>query len=81
VYVADFNNNRIQAFTGSGDFIVEWGMGGGGNGQFRGPYGVAIGAGGVVYVADSGNNRIQVFGPNSTSASSRTLGSLKAKYR
>jgi len=42
-------------------FELKWGSYGGGDGQFREPYGVAVDAEGNVYVADSNNNRIQRF--------------------
>jgi sugar lactone lactonase YvrE len=65
VYVADTYNNRIQKFDSSDginyNFITEWGSSGSGNGQFNGPWGVAVDSSGNVYVADSVNNRIQKF--------------------
>lgn len=61
VYVADFDNDRIQAFTRSGEVLVEWGATGEEPGQFRGPAGLAIGADGSVYVTDVYNHRVQRF--------------------
>jgi DNA-binding beta-propeller fold protein YncE len=61
VYVADFDNDRVQAFTRSGEVIVEWGATGQEPGQFRGPAGVAIAADGSVFVTDTYNHRIQHF--------------------
>src|SRR5262245_25435245 len=40
-------------------FIPAWGTYGGGDGQFYGPKGVAVGGSGDVYVAD--DSRVQVF--------------------
>jgi DNA-binding beta-propeller fold protein YncE len=37
VYVADQGNNRIQKFTSAGVFIMQWGVFGGGTGQFNSP--------------------------------------------
>src|SRR5215831_6638944 len=42
-------------------YLTQWGTLGAGNGQFYGPYDVAVDAGGNVYVVDSGNERIQKF--------------------
>jgi DNA-binding beta-propeller fold protein YncE len=64
VYVADWNNDRIQKFTGDGTFITKWGSEGWGYGKFHGPSSIAIDSSGNVYVADWGNNRIQVFAPS-----------------
>ena len=61
VYVADYDNDRIQYFTASGSYLGQWGSHGSGNGQFDYPYGVAVAPGGDVYVADSDNNRVQYF--------------------
>lgn len=61
VYVADFDNDRVQAFTRAGELIVEWGATGRGPGQFRGPAGVAIGGDGSVFVTDHYNRRVQRF--------------------
>ncbi len=54
-------NNRIQKFTSAGVYITQWGKSGTGNGQFNGPYGIALDGANNVYVADPGNNRIQKF--------------------
>lgn len=66
VYVGDggvpAGNKRIQKFTRDGTYVTQWGSSGTGNGQFNGPYGVAVDASGTfVYVADYGNHRIQKF--------------------
>lgn len=66
VYVADYNNNRIQKFTSNGIFITMWGTSGSGNGQFNHPCGIAIDSGGNVYVADTQNARIQKFSSTGT---------------
>jgi hypothetical protein len=64
VYVADNGNHRIQKFTGTGVFIMQWGSQGSGNGQFQAPAGVGCDASGDVYVADTGNSRIEKFTGN-----------------
>ena len=65
VYVADTGKHCIQKFTSTGIFVTKWGQsgpgGGGGDGQLRGPYGVAVSSSGNVYVADTENCRIQKF--------------------
>ena len=61
VYVADYNNHRIQKFDSSGNFISKWGSEGSGDGQFFIPSSVATDLSGNVYVAEWGNNRIQKF--------------------
>lgn len=63
LYVSDANNNRIQVFDAMGAYLTTiGGSNGGGNSQFIGPMGVAIGPDGAVYVADYwDNNRIQKF--------------------
>ncbi len=45
VYVADRENNRVQVFTGEGEFLAEWT-------DFKCPMGVHIDANQVVYVTD-----------------------------
>jgi len=60
VYVADYNNSRIQKFNSSGTYLTQWGSSGSGNGQFNGPVGLAV-YGNNIYVADTYNNLVQVF--------------------
>ena len=62
VYVADFQNSRIQRFRSDGKGAVPtWGSYGVGNTQFKNPAAVAADFSGHVYVADTGNNRIKKF--------------------
>ena len=63
VYVADYNNFRIQKFDTEGTFQVKWGSTGSGDDQFNWPQGVAIDNTGNVYVADRGNRRFTKFDP------------------
>ncbi len=53
--------NRIQVFSGEGEFIFEWGTRGSRPGQFYFPRCVAVDLNGNIYVADTRNHRIQVF--------------------
>lgn len=66
VYVADYQNNRIQKFTSEGRYVASWGKAGTAEGQFNRPSEVAVDLNGDVYVADSYNNRIQKFHPDGT---------------
>jgi DNA-binding beta-propeller fold protein YncE len=60
VYVADQGNRRIQKFSGTGAYLMQWELPGG-DGYFDRPEGVATNAAGDVYVGDSGLHRIQKF--------------------
>jgi DNA-binding beta-propeller fold protein YncE len=61
IYVADFNNNRIEKFDPRGKFVKKWGTEGRQDGQFSHPAGMAIDSNDRLYVADVGNGRIQIF--------------------
>ncbi len=63
VYVADFQNDRIQVFTSGGGFVDVIGRRGDEPGQFSRPVGLAAADDGRLYVADTGHNRVQVFAP------------------
>lgn len=59
MYVADSGNDRIQKFTGDGDFITKWGEtdawdGDTSDGRFSEPYGIAVDDSGEVWVVDRG---------------------------
>lgn len=58
LYVADAGNNRIAVFHTDGPYAREAGRLGSGDGQFTGPFDVAVGADGAVYVADDNNHRV-----------------------
>lgn len=61
IYVVDSDNNRIQSFSQSGEFINSFGSKGDGNGQFSSPYAAAVAGDGRLFVTDTGNHRVQVF--------------------
>ncbi|WP_442602408.1 RCC1 domain-containing protein [Paenibacillus sp. KN14-4R] len=63
VYVADYDNNRIQKLDISTGKWSAWGKSGGvagsGPGEFNSPTGIAVDNSGNIYVADKLNHRIQ----------------------
>lgn len=64
VFVADSLNQRVQVYSGSGQFLTGWGSEGDENGQFRYPDGILVNnSNGHVYVADADwrTNHIQRF--------------------
>jgi streptogramin lyase len=69
LFVADFDNNRIQRFVLSGGFPTSWGTPGTGPDQFRGPIDVTTFGTAAVYVADMRNKRISKFGNNGQNVS------------
>lgn len=65
VYVADYNNERIQKFTSDGQFVKMWGgTYGEADGEFKKPHGVAVDSDGNVYVSERSGLRIQKFDPD-----------------
>jgi len=55
IYVADLNNDRIQAFTSQGDYIAQF------SGVSR-PRGIDVDSTGRILVADTGNQRVVILG-------------------
>lgn len=61
-YVADgIRNARVAKYLNTGEWMMNWGKLGSGQGEFNVIQGIAIDASDNVYVADYGNSRIQVF--------------------
>jgi DNA-binding beta-propeller fold protein YncE len=65
VFVVEFaahspDNYRVQAFDSDGNFLMQWGSPGEGDGQFIHPFSIAADDQGNVYVSDE-TNRIQKF--------------------
>jgi len=58
VYVADLNNDRIQKFDSSGNFLLKWGSTGPGTNQLNGPSDVAVTPSGEVWVTEDVNHRV-----------------------
>ncbi len=63
VYVADFENHRVQVFDETGDLLAVFGSQGIDPGNFERPTDLDIGPDDRIYVVDFGNDRIQVFAP------------------
>ncbi len=61
IYVADFENHRIQVFTDHGRHLSTFGSRGTRPGEFERPTDLAIGPDGRIFVVDFGNDRVQVF--------------------
>ncbi|WP_428326554.1 6-bladed beta-propeller [Nitrosopumilus sp.] len=59
-YISDLGNKRIQKFSSSGEFLLEFGESGRLAGQFHHPSGVAVDSE-FVYVADQNLHKIQKF--------------------
>ena len=61
LYVADWNNSRVQKLTTSGEFVSQFG-----NNHLKNPRGICLDKDGKVYVSSCKNNRICVFEPDGT---------------
>jgi len=60
--VVDYENQKVVKFNSTGAFVLKFGTGGSGNGQFGNPWGIALDETGQhVYVIDSLNCRVQKF--------------------
>jgi YD repeat-containing protein len=61
LWVADTGNNRIWRFgLAKNEFLGPFGQAGSGDGQLKGPTGIAF-SDGNAFVVDSGNNRVEAF--------------------
>jgi serine/threonine-protein kinase len=63
VYVADSENDRIQEFSSTGQFLQTIGYRGTAPGQMIRPSSVAVDGRGNIYVAEFSNDRIEKFSP------------------
>lgn len=57
-------NNRVVKFDSEGNFLMEWGETGTGDGQFRDPHALAMDSQGRLFVGDRANSRLQIFTQN-----------------
>ncbi len=61
-YIVEQGNSRVQKFSSQGVLQLIFGKSGSGNGEMRGPMGIAVSPGtGDIFVADTGNRRVQRF--------------------
>ncbi len=65
IWLADTENSRLEEFNGKGELLHTVSEGTG-NGQVRGPMGVAIDSHGNVWVSDTGNSRIEELSSTGT---------------
>ena len=61
IHVADSDNNRIQKFNASGQYLSQFGVRGSGDGQLDSPSSIAVDVSGNIFVTDTDNNRVQKF--------------------
>lgn len=61
VYVADTGNKRIRVYDADGNYLLDIGTGGSGEGQLDEPAGIALAPDGRVFVADTWNRRVSIF--------------------
>jgi len=61
LYVADTNLDRIQKLKLNGEFVLQFGKYGTGNGYLNSPWGMLFSQSELLFVCDSGNHRMQVF--------------------
>ena len=65
IYVADgYGNSRVVKYSKDGDYLLEWGKRGVGQGEFNTPHAIITDPSGRVYVGDRENFRIQIFDPD-----------------
>jgi tripartite motif-containing protein 71 len=65
IYIGDCENNRVQKFSRTGDYLASLGFGEGmGNYAFNCPSGLVVDEDGNLYVADNNNHRVQIYDQN-----------------
>ena len=63
--VAEFSGNRIQKLSVTGEFLMEFGTQGSGNGQLSSPWGMCLSSNGQVYITEQ-NGRVKVYNLDGT---------------
>jgi len=81
VVETDAGNQRVQAFRPDGTFVLAFGSGGSGPGQFANPSAIDVDAAGRLLVLDKDNARVQVFADLSTPVRREGWGALKRRWR
>ncbi|HPT47732.1 MAG TPA: IPT/TIG domain-containing protein, partial [Candidatus Rifleibacterium sp.] len=61
LFVSESGNNCLQVFDTDGNHLETIGTSGSGDGQLKGPRGLAFDGAGRLYIADAGNSRVNVF--------------------
>jgi DNA-binding beta-propeller fold protein YncE len=61
VFVVDTNNNRIQEFDPTGQYLTQWNVYGPSNQHLNAPQGIAADPAGHLFVVDTNNNHIVEF--------------------
>ena len=65
IFVADYTQNCILAFSFDGNCLGKYGTQGAGRGQLKGPCGVAVDKFGLILVAEHGSHRVSIFDKDS----------------
>lgn len=65
IWATDEDNDRVEEFSATGEYLSKFGSEGTGNGQFDAPSALAVSEG-EIYVVDTGNSRVEVFSPSGT---------------
>jgi|GEM_PF-7035072 len=74
VYVSDYNNARVVAFSATGEYINQYTTDS--VGAFGHPSGLAVDAAGNLFVADATNHRVSKLGPNGAPITAWTGGTV-----
>ena len=64
IYIVSYDTHKVLKFSPAGNFILEFGEEGEGEGQLTHPFGIYIDKEDYLYITDFGNNRIAQFDSN-----------------